>query len=392
LRTAPAAGTGPAAAESLSTELLTDWPAVYRLEPEWNRLLKRSRADCIFLTWEWVSTWARLCDHSVKPFVVLVRNAAGELVGLAPFYLAEFRLLRVLRYRTLRIMADYATGSEYPDWAAVAGLEKPVYQRILQALEAASRRWDCLWMNHVADWSGAGRYIAELCGAYRFCCHRRSVEFGYIELPGSFEAFFNGLSRNRRSELRRQRRKVLEPHQARITRCGSPAEIDHYLEALFALNHRRWKILGQDGTFIRKPGEAQFYRKFLPVALRNGWLRMSALWAGGLIKAVQVGYVYNGVYLQLQEGFDPDFVKGAGNILRARVIEECIAEKLKCYDFMGGMSEHKRRWNSRIRLGCQLLIGNRNLRNRLLFSKEIWPTGRYFRPSRLPAAEAVVTA
>jgi hypothetical protein len=48
------------------------------------------------------------------------------------------------------------------------------------------------------------------------------------------------------------------------------------------------------------------------------------------------------------------------------------------------MSEHKRRWAADIRLGRHLFIGNRNVRSRILFAKEIWPTGRYLRPSLLP--------
>jgi len=87
----------------------------------------------------------------------------------------------------------------------------------------------------------------------------------------------------------------------------------------------------------------------------------------GEFKAVQLGYVYRNAFHQMQEGFDPEYVRGAGNVLRAKVIEECIAEGIGVYDFLGEMTEHKRRWRAKERMGHDLFIGNRNLRNRLLF-------------------------
>ena len=86
------------------------------------------------------------------------------------------------------------------------------------------------------------------------------------------------------------------------------------------------------------------------------------------------------MFHSLQEGFDPDATKGIGNVLRARVIARCIEEKLAGYDFLGTMSDHKRRWGAEERLGWDFLIGRPSLKNRLLFSRKIWPTGRYLRP------------
>ncbi len=371
--------------EGLRTELLLNWRSVYSLEHEWNGLIQQSDANIIFLTWEWLNAWATLSDGSVKPFVVVARNACGDLMGLAPFYLAEYRLLKILPYRTLRIMADYATGAECLNWIAVSGAEKQVYPQIAQAMRRASRHWDCMWMPHVPAWRETSQRIHATCLDQGFFCHKRPVEFGYVELPETFDRFLKKLSGNRRSELRRQHKNIMGAHNIEITRCREEGDLERYLGALFELNHRRWLHRGEDGTFIRKPGEALFYRKFLPVALRKGWLRLYGLTADGVFKAIQIGYVYDDVFYQMQEGFDPEFVQGAGNVLRAHIIEDCIAEGLKCYDFLGGMSEHKRRWSSKTRRGYQMFVGNRNLKNRILFSKEIWPVGRYLRPRLLPS-------
>ena len=103
---------------------------------------------------------------------------------------------------------------------------------------------------------------------------------------------------------------------------------------------------------------------------------MFALKQKGRFRAVQIGYMYEGNFLQLQEGYDPTFAKGAGNALRHLVIEYCINRKITTYDFLGGFSEHKRRWGASVRTGHDLLIGNPSMRANLLFLKEIWPNGR----------------
>ena len=72
--------------------------------------------------------------------------------------------------------------------------------------------------------------------------------------------------------------------------------------------------------------------------------------------------------------------------VRPRLALCCVsrtAEGIKAYDFLGEMTEHKRAWLAKERTGCDLFIGHRTIKNRLLFSGEIWPTGRFLRQAPL---------
>lgn len=370
--------------KGFTAEILQDWDRILSLEREWNPLLRQSRSDIVFLTWEWMHAWYSVVGDSVAPFVLVVRDPAGTLAGLAPFYIAEYRLLHGLRYRVLRMMADDPTGAECIDWIVRADRETEVYRCIAAVLAGAGSRWDCLWMPYVAEWTGAADRLSAACSEQAFFCNSRQVEFGFLELPSDVETFLGGLSGNRRSELRRQRNALLKNGRTDIRRCRSDGELEPFLDALFDLHHQRWQVRGDEGTFRRRPAEALFYRRFLPVAQEKGWLRMYGLFFGGALKAVQLGYAYNGIYYQIQEGFDPEFTPGAGNVLRAAVIEDCISTKLSGYDFLGEMTEHKKRWAAASRFGCHLFIGNRKIKNAVLFHSGIWPTGRYLKPSGLP--------
>ena len=113
---------------------------------------------------------------------------------------------------------------------------------------------------------------------------------------------------------------------------------------MFRLHHARWMTRGDPGTLLRKPMQAEIYRRFAPVVLANGWLRLRTLSKGGETRAIQYGYCNKGTFPQLQKGFDPGYQADAGNVLRQYAIESCIAEGLKCYDFLGEMTKHKTRW------------------------------------------------
>jgi hypothetical protein len=59
------------------------------LAGEWNHLLKRSRANVFFLTYEWQTTWWEALGAGDLWIVAFRTPDTNELVGIAPLYLAE---------------------------------------------------------------------------------------------------------------------------------------------------------------------------------------------------------------------------------------------------------------------------------------------------------------
>ena len=368
--------------ESLIVDVLADWASVVRLEPEWNRLLGCSHSDTLFLTWEWISAWAAVLGDAVQPFVLAARTADGQLVGLAPFYRSLTCLFGCLPFRALRILGDRHSGAEYGDWILAKGLEQEAARALARALAAAHASWDCIWMPNLSGWTGARDRIVPACGEAGLCTRERSIEFSRVSLPPRYEEFWNALSRNMRSVIRRQGKKAAA-QGATLETCATADSLQEWVEALATLNHSRWATVGQMGTFKRKPMELAFYRRFTALAFARGWLRMFGLRENGAKRAVQIGYAYKDSFLQLQEGFDPTATPGLGNVLRARVIEACIAEGLTTYDFLGEHSEHKRRWLAEMRRGFDLFISHRGLRSTFLRALGVWPSGRFLRPERI---------
>lgn len=362
--------------------IITSKRDLHILEPEWNRLLRESNVDTLFLTWEWITAWLK-SNHTLADddlMVITIRSDSGSLVGIAPFYKAGYRFLSCINVTLLRVLGDEGTGSEYPAMIVKKDASVEVITLILAKLRELQHCWDLIWMPRQSGWDGQKGVLAGVCRNIKYFLHFRERSFSYFDLPDTFDEFESSLSSNRRQQFRRQAKKINKDHRVEIISCQNTEELSGYLNCLFELHEARRRVLGDVGTFKRKPQQLEFYRHFTTAALANDWLWFYALKVNDEIKAIQIGYLYNDIFYQLQEGFDPDFLPGAGNILRLDIIRKCIDKRAVGYDFLGDHTEHKRRWTARERKGQDTLIGKRSMLNRIIFFKPFWPTGRYFKP------------
>ncbi len=103
----------------------------------------------------------------------------------------------------------------------------------------------------------------------------------------------------------------------------------------------------------------------------------------GRLVAVQFGLRLDETYMQIQEGFDPKLPSGLGNALRYASLQKCVASGIRAYDFLGGHTEHKRRWGGQSHEGFDaMVISGRNPLVKAALNK-VWPTGRWLSdPSR----------
>jgi len=369
-------------AQVLSAQVITSYEELRAYAPEWNGLLAQSQANSIFLTWEWLSTWLETVGLDAPLLTVAIRNNGGELVAVAPFYRTTLRFLGLMSYKCLRFIGDCLCGSEYPDIIVRDDCKEEALALIMKTLLDCSSSWDCIYLPSVAGWTGAYERFHYMFARGDVFIHERSSEFSAIKLPDTHEAYLTQFSRKHRGNIRRATQRLVASHNVEMVRCGSEDTLPKSLQGLFDLHRRRWESVGQFGSFVRKPLMKRFYERFAPQALRRGWLRLFLLEVDGAMAAVQCGYAYNGSFSAIQEGRKPESFGAVGNILRNLAIEACIEEGLAEYDFLGKISKHKRLWHAESRGGYELFIGRKSLKNRPLFWKSIWPTGRYIQEGR----------
>ena len=73
------------------------------LSDQWNKLLAETPSNNIFLTWEWLYTWARhyLGENRLH---ILLACEDDQIVGIAPLYIKTIESDRLLRLQQIEFL------------------------------------------------------------------------------------------------------------------------------------------------------------------------------------------------------------------------------------------------------------------------------------------------
>lgn len=363
----------------ITLEVIEDWDKLSLIASEWDDLLVRAEGADFFVSWEWVDAWYR-AGNRPSIYVIVLRDDDQRLIALAPLYISSLKLFGLLSYRCLRLLGDRHSGAEYQCLIGDRSFTSECYDLILKHLSQQAGDWDVIWLLKLPTWQNNERTFLQCVENSKLESYGRNVEFAYLKLPQTVDAFWLSQSRSSRANKQRTENRIPEDNNISLVDSrDSSMPIYSQIETLFELHQKRWQMTGRDGAFVRRPALTLFFRYFIPLALERSWLRLYILEANGESVAVQMGLVFNKVFYVIQEGFDPGYIEGIGNLLRARVIEECIREGLSEYDFLEGYTEHKRRWGAKMRVGQDVLIWNGNLRNFVFRWRKLWPSGRFLK-------------
>ncbi len=307
------------------------------LADEWNDLLRDSAADTVFLTHQWQSAWwQRLGDGT--PTLVAVRDEAGRLMGLAPFY------------RSLADSGEWQLNtvgcvdvSDYLDLIARRGHEEAVYAALLDALERPDTfnfTWDVIDLCNVRQDSRTLSLLEPMAAARGFQVTRRLQEVcPVVMLDGSWEDYLERLAGKDRRELRRKLRKA-NPHVGVDWYVVGPehdltAEVDKFLH-LMALSH-------PDKAEFLHEGHRGFMHDVARFAWEAGWLELAFLTVQDQPAATMFNFVYNNRTLLYNSGLDAArFLRfSPGIVLTAFLIQHSIQAGREAFDFLRGDEAYK---------------------------------------------------
>jgi CelD/BcsL family acetyltransferase involved in cellulose biosynthesis len=361
---------------ALTHSIVTTWKALAELQDEWRILLAQSRANRIFLTPEWILSWAEAMQGMpITPHVIVVRDQAGTLAGLGLYYLATQFLCRIFPYKALRAMGDFASGAAYHDVITLPGEETRISTLTMQVLN--SSRADVIWLPHVSSESGATECFRQCARDAGFHVEERSADFYCIDLPETFDAYEKRLSSATRKDLRRATRKLIAEDGSNIRSCDQSADLTPMLETLIVMNTRRWEQSSEGGVFRRKPREATFYRVFTRKALNLGWLRFLQLDADGKPAAMEIGYRYNDRYYALQGCYDLEGPPGTGKVILMQMLKRMLEEGVRKFDLLSGDFSYKQRYGADSSPTSEFLLIRKTLNTLPLRLFRFWPRGRY---------------
>ena len=149
----------------------------------WNALA----AGVPFRSWDWCSIWWRHYDNDAEWFTPTVRDAAGELVGIAPWYVSRV----AGRGRVVRFLGSGEVASDYQSILCRAGCEDEVTAALADWLTGeALGQWDLLELTGVdAEDAAVARLTAHLAERGAMIHQRDGLNCWRLEFPENWEVY-----------------------------------------------------------------------------------------------------------------------------------------------------------------------------------------------------------
>ena len=315
------------------------------LANSWNDLLAKSRSNTLFLTWEWLYSWAQSYLESdlksERRLLVVLIYEGSKLIGVAPWCIRFVRSCGVLMKR-IEFLGVPEGASDYLDVIAKRGEEKCVADRLYEFLVESTDLWDSIELRGITPES---LFLAHLMN--RIDKDGKSLQWHpgpycpSVSLPQSVEAFRSQLSSNRRQQYARHLR--LLQHNGDVQYCTyRRADVQKYLEQFWLLYEKRWGASNHLFRFVKLLCE----RCAGDVSPEVDFLTVDGRCVAGLLH-----FRYGNTMSMYLMGVDHSFDKGIsiGNILVGLAIERTIREGCSVYDFLRGDEQYKSHWSNQSR-------------------------------------------
>lgn len=301
------------------------------LRADWDRLLHQSRADTIFLTWEWQELWWRVLGlpSSARPHLLTVR-AGDELVGLAPLVAHGSSL-------------HFAGGEEIADFLdlfALPGHEAELAAAVLDHLEREpweTEPWETIDLRNLRADSLGLTYLAPEARrrGLRVEVEQEDVSPA-LALPASWEAYQAGLSKKDRHELRRKLRRLHSAGEARwyFVADAGPADVADFI--------RLHRLSDESKADFMTDEMGRWFHAIVERFAPGGTLRLYFLDLDGVRVAATILFDYGDQFLLYNSGYDPDYARlSVGLALKAYCIHDAIAAGRGVFDFLQGNEPYK---------------------------------------------------
>lgn len=317
----------------MDTYTITDVDSLAALVPAWWDVWRRAPRATFFQSPAWLVSWW----HAFAPgrLAVVAAREAGELVGVAPFYLETGRAGRRLLPLGIAV-SDYLDVLLAPECAAAAGAA-------LVAHIGRANSWDTWEMEELPPDAAA---LALPCPAGAAEASAAHSACPVLALPDRPERIGEVVSKHKLRNARQARARALRRGGLDVERAGAGGAAADALDLLVALHARRWTRSGQPGV-LAAPEVREFHRRVVAEPRTAEFLRLYVVRIGGAPAAVLYGFLHGSRFYAYLIGVDPDYAfESPGTIAVEHVIADAIGDGAREFHFLRGREPYKYSWGA----------------------------------------------
>lgn len=299
----------------------------------WERLLRASNSDNVYLTWEWQRAWWECFGED--GLLIILAERAGQPIALAPLFFDSGMIYFI------------GTGFEsgYLDFIGDIS-DREVLDSILDCARQSVSDFREFKFHFLPDESPSVSFLKDAAGRLNLDCYDEEVNEGpVLELALKPDAAAAAIRKKDAlyHERLMQRAGVLE-----IQHLSRGDEIWPHLDDFFRQHSLRWTAKIGGGRFDDLQ-QQKFIRRLTQLAGDCGWLRFVRIDLNGQPIAFQYGFNYCGRYTREISSFAIDQSRYApGQVLLRRSFVAAIEEGAHTFDFGIGHQPYKSRFATRI--------------------------------------------
>jgi len=344
----------------------TDFDSFGSLSDAWDELASTTDLDRVFMRHLWFEKTIEAYGWQ-NDLAIVAMWRDGQLVAIAPMFRSDARFKSVTARAIKSIVTDIS-----PRWNFLIVDHEDIEALVRKVVSLPD--WDVMIAKSMESESRTTQLFTECVQnspAGYFVHNSNGLQSPYLKIDGSWGNYWAKLSGSHRSYLRRSCERRLESaNSARLVRVTSSDEFRRFEPMMFKISRKSWKY--DEGTHLRPDSqEGRFYHEFTPVALEQGLVHLYVLEIDDRAIAFEYLLGGSGQITIVRCDFDEQFKQySPGNSLRLLLLKKIFAgeDDIEEYDLGGDAYSYKLRWTRDIRGHVDVLVGNRNVKGRLIVS------------------------
>jgi len=299
-----------------------------------------------FRSFEWMESWWR---HYRLPgwqsYLLKVENAAGQIVGIAPWHLARSPVAG----RVVQFLGSGEACSEYQTVLAMPGQEAAIAAALSQWLTTeGAQDWDLLLLTETLATDTATAALAtEFARRGHLLDQRPGMPCWQCELPATWDEFVRQLSKSRRERVRQLTRKYFDTGRVQTRWVATASELDRVFPMFVDLHQRRRQSLGQPGCYASKRFAA-FHQEVSRRLFAEGKLRLLWTELDGRPVAAEYDFIDGQTAFYYSTGVEPDAMADhPGWLAMIGSLRRAIDEGCRRFDFLRGDEAYKCSWGAK---------------------------------------------
>jgi len=195
--------------------------------------------------------------------------------------------------------------------------------------------------------------------------HRVTDTSPAIRLPANSTDFLESIDSHFRKNLRWRERRLKRDFAVDFKVVADPGAVNDAMRIFIDLHQRRRASKKPPGIFSDQR-MIDFHSRVASSFAERGWLLLAFLMLNNSPAAAYYNFRYANKLYSYQSGFDPEYTRyGVGSVLDMYLIDYCIRNGVREYDFCRGDEPYKAQWRTVSRDNLQFTAAKRNVVSQL---------------------------